>query len=97
MRIIMIIVIALFCLNLSTFAYNIRRGDKIRIELIIVKFKGDDIFINGKKLENTRDYNLSKMVENFIDKVGPENILNVEHNVTSSILTVLIVYKLPIS
>ncbi|WP_151060717.1 hypothetical protein [Borreliella turdi] len=83
-----LILISFFVLSFNLYSYNLQDDEEIAVKFLYeeVKFVGD----------LTNDHSVSSvesLIQNAINKIGSENILGIEHNITFNGISVMVIYK----
>ena len=72
----------------SGFSYDLESGEKLNYEILVLKMEGySDL--------NVANADLKKLLDDFLDQVGHENVLDIQHQMAplGSAFTFFVVYK----
>ncbi|QFI14991.1 hypothetical protein QIA37_00490 (plasmid) [Borrelia sp. CA_690] len=83
-----LILICFLILSLNAYSYNLKDDEEIA-----VKFLYNEVQIGGNLSEDHSVSSVESLIQNAINKIGAENILNIEHSLTFNGVSVMVVYK----
>ncbi|ACN53319.1 hypothetical protein QIA25_00515 (plasmid) [Borreliella spielmanii] len=83
-----LILISLFVLSVNVYCYDLQDDEEIA-----VKFLYEEIKISGNLNEDHSISSVESLIQNVINKIGSENILSIEHNITFNGVSVMVTYK----
>ncbi|APS99348.1 hypothetical protein Bmayo_04475 (plasmid) [Borreliella mayonii] len=83
-----LIFISFLFLSLNLYSYDLQDDEEIA-----VKFLYEEVKISGNLTEDHAVTSVERLIQNVINKIGSENILNIEHNITFNGLSVMVIYK----
>ncbi|WKC84936.1 hypothetical protein [Borreliella lusitaniae] len=83
-----LILISFLILSFNLYSYDLQDDEEIA-----VKFLYEEIQISGNLAEDRSVFSVESLIQNTIDKIGSENILNIEHSITFNGLSVMVIYK----
>ncbi len=78
-----------FILSVTAYSYDLQDDEEIA-----VKFLYEEVKISGNLTESHSTIpSIESLIQNIINKIGSENILNIEHNITFNGISVMVTYK----
>ncbi|ACN93653.1 hypothetical protein QIA19_00435 (plasmid) [Borreliella finlandensis] len=83
-----LILISFLFLSFNLYSYDLQDDEEI-----VVKFLYEEVKISGNLNEDHSVSSVEGLIQNAINKIGPENILNIEHSITFNGLSVMVIYK----
>ncbi|WNY67325.1 hypothetical protein [Borreliella lusitaniae] len=83
-----LILISFLILSFNVYSYDLQDDEEIA-----VKFLYEEIQISGNLAEDRSVFSVESLIQNTINKIGSENILNIEHSITFNGLSVMVIYK----
>ncbi|WP_215540770.1 hypothetical protein [Borreliella bavariensis] len=83
-----LILISFFVLSFNLYSYDLKDDEEIE-----VKFLYGEIKIGGNLAEDHSVSSVESLIQSAVDKIGPENILSIEHNITFNGVSVMVIYK----
>ncbi|WKD01257.1 hypothetical protein QIA01_04680 (plasmid) [Borreliella americana] len=83
------ILISFLFLSFNLYSYDLQDDEEIA-----VKFLYEEVKIGGNLTEDQSVSSVERLIQTAINKIGPENILNIEHNITFNGFSVMVIYKL---
>ncbi|AJA90737.1 hypothetical protein OY14_04620 (plasmid) [Borreliella chilensis] len=84
-----LILISFFVLGLNAYSYNLQDDEEIA-----VKFLYEEVKFSSNLNENHTTSSVEILIQNLIDKIGSENILSIEHNLTFNGVSIMVTYKI---
>lgn len=83
-----LILISFFVLSFNLYSYYLKDDEEIE-----VKFLYKEIKIGGNLSEDHSVSSVESLIQSAVDKIGFENILSIEHNITFNGVSVMVIYK----
>ncbi len=83
-----LILISFFVLNFNLYSYDLKDDEEIE-----VKFLYGEIKIGGNLAKDHSVSSVESLIQTAVNKIGSENILSIEHNITFNGVSVMVIYK----
>ncbi|WP_215539726.1 hypothetical protein [Borreliella bavariensis] len=83
-----LVLISFFVLSFNLYSYDLQDDEEIE-----VKFLYEEIKIGGNLAEDHSVSSVESLIQSAVDKIGSENILSIEHNITFNGVSVMVIYK----
>lgn len=83
-----LILISFFVLSFNLYSYDLKDDEEIE-----VKFLYGEIKIGGNLAKDHSVSSVESLIQTAVNKIGYENILSIEHNITFNGVSVMVIYK----
>ncbi|APQ15612.1 hypothetical protein BLA33_04500 (plasmid) [Borreliella garinii] len=83
-----LILISFFVLSFNLYSYDLKDDEEIE-----VKFLYGEIKIGGNLAKDHSVSSVESLIQTAVNKIGSENILSIEHNITFNGVSVMVIYK----